>query len=179
VKGICARRLWACAHKGKNKARCARTPRHSGGRSTSLHQQSARVRPEMHRLCTPSCGRMTRSRCKCEARTYLPSRWLSRVSAFSPRLKLWTKSAVIVCAVPVGQAEISTAFFGQYIRVSRFQCFTPLIARFCSGNGDSCQPAPRPGSSNYAASSLSAGAIEHHFSLQRILVVREQNRCLS
>jgi len=44
VKGICARGLWACAHKGKNKAHCARALRHPGGRSTSLHQQVGRCR---------------------------------------------------------------------------------------------------------------------------------------
>ena len=44
MKGICARGLWACVHKRKNKARCARAPRHSDGRSTSLHQQGIGVR---------------------------------------------------------------------------------------------------------------------------------------
>ena len=50
MKGICAKGLWTCAHKGGAEAHsagsacrgrsrhCARAPRHSCGRSASLHQ---------------------------------------------------------------------------------------------------------------------------------------------
>ena len=42
MTGICAKGLQACAHERKNQARCARVPRHSGGRSSSLQRQVLR-----------------------------------------------------------------------------------------------------------------------------------------